>query len=63
MVTELRARLSVGGTLVAYTESSDGAADVHPFCTHPQGYLIYTADGFVSAQPVSPGYDDANLRV
>ena len=42
-------------TLVAYTDEQPGREDIHPFGPQPQGFLIYTADGFVSAQLMKPG--------
>jgi hypothetical protein len=41
--------------LVAYTNEQPGSEDTHPFGPQPQGFLIYTADGFVSAQLMKPG--------
>jgi Lipocalin-like domain len=41
--------------LVAYTDEHPGSEDTHPFGPQPQGFLIYTADGFVSAQLMKPG--------
>ena len=37
-------------SLVTYTDEQSGRDDTHPFGTDPQGFLIYTPDGFVSAQ-------------
>jgi hypothetical protein len=42
-------------TLVSYTEERPDSEDTFPFGPHPQGFLIYTADGFVSAQLMKPG--------
>ena len=42
-------------TLVAYTDEYPGGEDTHPFSPQPQGFLIYTTDGFVSAQLMKPG--------
>ncbi len=42
--------------LVDYVEQRPDREDVQPFGPHPQGFLIYTADGFVSAQLMKPGY-------
>jgi hypothetical protein len=42
-------------TLVSYTDEQTGREDTHPFGPQPQGFLIYTADGFVSAQLMKPG--------
>ena len=41
--------------LVAYTDEREGYEDTHPFGPKPAGFLIYTPDGFVSAQLVKPG--------
>jgi hypothetical protein len=42
-------------TLLAYTEEKEGCEDTHPFGPKPVGFLIYTPDGFVSAQLMKPG--------
>jgi hypothetical protein len=42
-------------TLVTYTDEHQGREDTHPFGSQPQGFLIYTGDGFVSAQLMKPG--------
>ena len=42
-------------TLVSYTDEQPDGEDTHPFGPEPQGFLIYTADGFVSAQLMRPG--------
>jgi hypothetical protein len=41
--------------LVAYTDEHETGGDIQPFGPNPQGFLIYTADGFVSAQLMKPG--------
>jgi hypothetical protein len=41
--------------LVSYRDEQPGKEDADPFGTEPQGFLIYTADGFVSAQLMKPG--------
>ena len=38
-----------------YFDVAPGCPIVHPFGPHPEGLLIYTADGYVSAQLMSPG--------
>lgn len=38
-----------------YTEEQSGREDILPFGPDPQGFLIYTADGFVSAQLMRTG--------
>jgi hypothetical protein len=41
--------------LNSYTDIPDGARAVQPFGSSPAGILIYTSDGFVSAQLMAPG--------
>jgi Lipocalin-like domain len=41
--------------LVSYIDEQAGREDVHPFGPEPQGFLIYTPDGFVSAQLMKTG--------
>jgi hypothetical protein len=41
--------------LVSYIDAQQNRPDVYPFGPTPQGFLIYTADGFVSAQLMRPG--------
>jgi len=41
--------------LVTYIDQEAGREDIHPFGLKPQGLLIYTPDGFVSAQLMKPG--------
>jgi hypothetical protein len=40
---------------VSYTDEQSGREDILPFGPDPQGFLIYTADGFVSAQLMRAG--------
>ena len=42
-------------SLLSYTEEARGRENKFPFGAQPQGFLIYTADGFVSAQLMRPG--------
>ena len=42
-------------TLVGYADEQAGKEDTHPFGFEPKGFLIYTPDGFVSAQLMKPG--------
>ena len=42
-------------TLVSYAKQQEGRADTFPFGPRPEGFLIYTPDGFVSAQLMKPG--------
>jgi len=41
--------------LANYTDEQSGRDDAQPFGPDPQGFLIYTLDGFVSAQLMRPG--------
>jgi Lipocalin-like domain len=41
--------------LVSYTDEQPNGKDTHPFGPLPQGFLIYTEDGFFSAQLMKPG--------
>jgi hypothetical protein len=41
--------------LVNYIEEREGHEDIRPFGPKPEGFLIYTPDGFVSAQLQKPG--------
>jgi lipocalin-like protein len=41
--------------LVSYTDKQEGREDRSPFGPAPEGLLIYTPDGFVSAQLMQPG--------
>jgi hypothetical protein len=41
--------------LVTYIDEHEGSNDTQPFGPNPQGFLIYMADGFVSAQLMKPG--------
>lgn len=40
--------------LVSYIDEQEGRPDAYPFGPSPQGFLIYTTDGFVSAQLMRP---------
>ena len=42
-------------SLLSYTEEKTGCEDTQPFGPTPVGFLIYTPDGFVSAQLMKPG--------
>jgi len=42
-------------SLVAYTDQHENGDETQPFGPRPQGFLIYTRDGFVSAQLMKPG--------
>jgi hypothetical protein len=41
--------------LVSYTDQQEGCEESFPFGPEPEGFLIYTPDGFVSAQLMRPG--------
>ncbi len=41
--------------LVSYSDEQAGREDLFPFGPEPEGFLIYTHDGFVSAQLMKPG--------
>ena len=41
--------------LVSYVDELDGHDAGHPFGPQPEGFLIYTQEGFVSAQLMKPG--------
>jgi hypothetical protein len=41
--------------LVKYTDEHEDSDHTQPFGPTPQGFLIYMADGFVSAQLMKPG--------
>jgi len=42
-------------TLMSYRVEQEGREDTFPFGPEPVGFLIYTPDGFVSAQLMKPG--------
>ncbi|WP_367393263.1 lipocalin-like domain-containing protein [Pseudomonas sp. X4] len=47
----IREKLIGTWVLESYTEYPvDGSAPAHPFGEHPEGFIIYTADGYMSAQ-------------
>jgi hypothetical protein len=41
--------------LVSYVDEQDGRENRYPLGTKPEGFLIYTPEGFVSAQLMKPG--------
>lgn len=54
-VGNLRESLIGAWTLVSYREIPvDGSAPLEPFGQEPQGLLIYSADGYMSAQACKP---------
>ena len=54
-VERISSRLIGVWALVAFTDEREGRQDAHPFGPEPVGFLIYTPDGFVSAQLMKPG--------
>src|ERR1700733_8328481 len=54
-VERISSRLIGVWTLVSFTDEREGCQDTHPFGPEPASFLIYTPDGFVSAQLTKPG--------
>jgi hypothetical protein len=54
-VERISTRLIGVWTLVSYTEEKKDCKDTNPLGLEPVGFLIYTPDGFVSAQLMKPG--------
>ena len=55
---KIRDRLMGGWRLTAYEETADGKPE-HPLGDDPLGAILYTPDGYMSAQLARPGpYDD-----
>jgi Lipocalin-like domain len=54
-VERISSRLIGVWTLVAYMEEKEGCKETNPLGPKPVGFLIYTPDGFVSAQLMKPG--------
>lgn len=55
MSTTLKERLVGAWKLVSYVEKPvDGSAPFYPFGQHPKGIIMYTPDGFMSAQLCRP---------
>lgn len=56
MAASLREQLIGAWKLVSYVEKPvDGSADSYPLGENPQGIIMYTPDGFMSAQLCSSG--------
>ena len=56
MPTKLRDQLIGAWKLVSYIEHPiDGSSPSHPMGEKPMGIIMYTADGYMSAQLMSPG--------
>lgn len=62
-IERISSRLVGVWTLVAYTEQKEGCKDTNPLGPKPVGFLIYTSDGFVSAQLMKPGVLFFNLAI
>ena len=54
-VERISSRLIGVWTLVTYAEEKEGCQDTNPLGRKPEGFLISTPDGFVSAQLMKPG--------
>ena len=55
MAERLRDQLIGAWKLVSYVEEPvDGSAPFHPLGEQPQGIIMYTADGYMSAQLARP---------
>jgi Lipocalin-like domain len=55
----IRERLVGGWRLVGYTVTADGGEAEHPLGNYPLGTILYTPDGYMSAQLARPGpYED-----
>jgi Lipocalin-like domain len=53
---KMRERLIGAWTLVSYVlEPSDGSEPIHPMGTEPLGFIMYTPDGYMSAQIMRTG--------
>lgn len=56
MTTTLRDQLIGAWKLVSYVEKpTDGSAAFYPMGTEPKGIIMYTPDGYMSAQLQKPG--------
>lgn len=56
MIESLREQLIGAWELVSYVERPvDGGPDRHPMGEEPAGIIMYTPDGFMSAQLMTPG--------
>jgi len=51
----IASRLTGVWTIVGYAHQQVGHEDSYPFGDQPDGFLIYTPEGFVSAQLMKPG--------
>ena len=56
MTGSLREQLLGAWILVSYVERPvEGGADLHPMGREPRGIILYTHDGYMSAQLMAPG--------
>jgi hypothetical protein len=59
MTQSLRERLIGAWKLVSYVEESvDGSANARPLGENPKGIIMYTPDGYMSAQLSKPDRSD-----
>jgi Lipocalin-like domain len=59
LVSGIREQLIGGWRLVSYTETPHGGEASHPLGDNPLGAILYTPDGYMSAQLARQGpYDD-----
>jgi lipocalin-like protein len=55
-MSEMRERLIGAWTLVSYVLlASDGSEPIHPLGTEARGFIMYTPDGYMSAQIMRTG--------
>ena len=52
--SKIRDRLVGGWQLMGYSVTADGKTE-HPLGEHPRGAILYTPDGYMSAQLAGPG--------
>ena len=56
----IRQRLIGCWRLVSYSETADGGEASHPLGDDPLGTILYTPDGYMSAQLAKPGLYEAS---
>jgi Lipocalin-like domain len=55
-MSKMRERLIGAWTLVSYVlDASDGSEPIHPMGADPRGFIMYTPDGYMSAQLMRTG--------
>lgn len=59
-VPSIHDRLVGGWRLVSYTETADGGGSSRPLGDNPLGAILYTPDGYMSAQLAKPGPYEAD---